>query len=134
RLQQAYFNTYGYRFDKNLTSSDMQQVLMRNHAFQYGINLSNFVFSQGQFGEFPLLETAFYVPPQAHLQNADYVRLRAVFSGNAAVVQELIATQPLATGPFAEKLLSAVDFHPDRALERWQKDAEAQGTADSAAE
>lgn len=130
RLQQAYFNTYGYRFDKNLTSSDMQQVLMRNHAFQYGINLSNFVFSQGQFGEFPLLETAFYVPPQAHLQNADYVRLRAVFSGNVAVVQELIATQPLAAGPFAEKLLSAVDFHPDRALERWRKDAEAQGAAE----
>ncbi len=121
RSQKIFYNVYGYQLGSDLNFSSVQEVLNKRHTAKLRGNAGGGVgFSKGitqganQKGKMPYLEALFPIKPMAAYPYVKMARIRAFFSGKNMVVEEILASNLMVDTMFADTLLGAVKFTPDK--------------------
>ena len=116
--QKLLYKVYGYRFETNLTTQNVQQVMAKNHIRKHGRDPYQLQFGQSFPGGTPSLEVTYQIRPPEGYPSIDTVRLRAMYLDNTMVVQEVMGPQTLVQSEFMRNTYDLIDFSPKQAAKK----------------
>ncbi len=116
--QSVYYKVYGYRFDANLTTENVQIVMAQKHIQKHGRNPQEMKFEQSFARDIPTLETSYKIRGPEGYEYVDTVRLRAMYLDNTMVVQEMMGPEFLMQSTFMDNTYDLIDFFPQKALKQ----------------
>lgn len=114
----VYYKVYGYRFDTNLTTANVQDVMAKNHIQKHGRNPYDLEFGQTFPNGIPTLEVTYQIAPPDGYPYLNTVRLRAMYLDNTMVVQEMIGKHFLVQSDFMRNTFDLIDFSPKAAFKK----------------
>lgn len=117
--QSLFYNIYGYKMPKGaLEYSDVEQLLKENHISRHRFKPSEETKIQRMTNNgLPVIEATYSIEPPPSFPYANFVRLRALFSGDSVLVHEVVGADYFVKSNFADYVVRSVDFHPEQAVQ-----------------
>lgn len=131
RKERIFYNLYGYDAGRNLTFSEVENILMGRHVSNHRRSLQGVDFRRIHGGTWPAIEVVYKLPRHKKFPFLEQAKLRAVFMRNYVFVQEILASDVMMNSVFLNTLKEQIEFHPKRAFAA--KNAAQDTKADSSA-
>lgn len=123
--QSLFYNVYSYRFQKPLSTENVQLVLLKNHLQKFGVNPKSVNYGvtavETQNLKATRMEATVSLAPPKDTYYLNRLKLVAYFYGPFLVVQEMAGDSIHVHSSFGETLMSLIEFKPKRALEAFKE-------------